>query len=382
MAVDLFANAAATTLAASSLAGATSLTVTSSTLFPAASTAASTQFRVLIDSELMIVTNVSGTTWTVTPAAEGTVAAAHTAGAAITAIATAAGLQSFRASSVYGGASDGSATISTAITVYRDMLYQDLVIANGGVLNMNGFRLFVNGTLTVATGGVVHADCADASQNVLTQWCSNIGMFNRAGAGGSSNSNAAGSAGNTGNTNGSLVGGAGGAGGSGSGGTLAGGAGGGTSQTLTVNNVVVQGTLDFLRSIPYALSGVGMAFQNGNAFSHSVTGGGGGGAGGGDATPTGGGAGGGGGGVLLVVARYVVNNGTMRAKGGAGAARGYGTNPGGGGGGGGGLVLVSTTTFTGTQPTAPGGLGGAGLGTGLAGTAGTAGPVIVNLWGQ
>ena len=91
MAADLFANNASTTLAALVAAGATSLTVTSSTPFPAAS-AATGQFRVIIDSELFTVTNVAGTTWTVTPGTEGTTQAAHASGAPVTAIVTAAAL--------------------------------------------------------------------------------------------------------------------------------------------------------------------------------------------------------------------------------------------------------------------------------------------------
>ena len=91
MAADLFANNASTTLAALAAAGATSLTVTSSTPFPAAS-AATGQFRVVIDAELFIVTNVAGLTWTVTPGAEGTTQAAHASGATVTAIVTAGAL--------------------------------------------------------------------------------------------------------------------------------------------------------------------------------------------------------------------------------------------------------------------------------------------------
>lgn len=96
MAADLFANNAQTTLAAAITAGAPTLTVTSSASFPAVTTAAATQFRVLIDTELFIVTNVTGTTWTVTPATEGTTAAAHALNAPVTAILTAAGLATRR----------------------------------------------------------------------------------------------------------------------------------------------------------------------------------------------------------------------------------------------------------------------------------------------
>ena len=91
MAVELFANNAQTTLAALVTAGATSLTVASSALFPAASTAGG-QFRVLIDTELFLVTNVTGATWTVTPGAEGSTQAGHASGAPVTAVLTAGAL--------------------------------------------------------------------------------------------------------------------------------------------------------------------------------------------------------------------------------------------------------------------------------------------------
>ena len=94
MAVDFFANNAQTTLAAGIAAGATTLTVASSTPFPAVTTAAATQFRVIIDAELFLVTNVTGTTWTVTPGTEGTAQAAHANAAPVTAILTAAALAS------------------------------------------------------------------------------------------------------------------------------------------------------------------------------------------------------------------------------------------------------------------------------------------------
>ena len=95
MAVDVFANAANTTLTAALTAGATSLTVTSSTPFPAVTTAAATQFRVIIDSELFIVTDSTSTTWTVTPAAEGSTAATHLVSAPVTAILTAGAVRGF-----------------------------------------------------------------------------------------------------------------------------------------------------------------------------------------------------------------------------------------------------------------------------------------------
>jgi hypothetical protein len=86
MAIELFADNATTTLASSPSAGATSFTVASSSGFPAAVTGTS-QFRVLIGTEIVTVTNVSGTTWTCTALAAG-----HTSGDAVSQVVTAAGL--------------------------------------------------------------------------------------------------------------------------------------------------------------------------------------------------------------------------------------------------------------------------------------------------
>ena len=72
------ANFAQTTLgAAITDTSGTSVTVASSTGFPA------TPFIVSIDTECLLVTNVSGTTWTVTRGYEGSTAATHLNGAAV-----------------------------------------------------------------------------------------------------------------------------------------------------------------------------------------------------------------------------------------------------------------------------------------------------------
>jgi microcystin-dependent protein len=85
-----YANDAVTSLAGSITAGATSLTVVSSTGFPAAN------FRIRIDAEIMLVTAVSGTTWTVTRAVEAVagqqVATAHSSGATVGHVLTAASI--------------------------------------------------------------------------------------------------------------------------------------------------------------------------------------------------------------------------------------------------------------------------------------------------
>ncbi|MCA1841556.1 MAG: hypothetical protein LC723_14875, partial [Actinobacteria bacterium] len=103
MARDLFTNQAQTTVSSGGTtapaAGTTeSWTVASSSSFPAASNAAIpvTQFYVAdpaLPSESILVTNVSGTTWSVTRGADGTTPVAHTAGFTIKNVVSAAWLQ-------------------------------------------------------------------------------------------------------------------------------------------------------------------------------------------------------------------------------------------------------------------------------------------------
>lgn len=87
MSTEQFANKAASNLASSIGSGDTTLSVVSASAFPA-----SGNFRILIDSEIILVTAVSGTTFTVTRGAESTSAASHASGAAVTHILTAGGL--------------------------------------------------------------------------------------------------------------------------------------------------------------------------------------------------------------------------------------------------------------------------------------------------
>jgi len=87
MSSEQFTNLAITTLASNiTTTGATSVVVSSATNFPT-----QPQFRILIDSELMLVTAVSGTTFTITldgRGIEGTTAATHTAGVPVAEVVT------------------------------------------------------------------------------------------------------------------------------------------------------------------------------------------------------------------------------------------------------------------------------------------------------
>jgi hypothetical protein len=82
--LEQYTNSASTTLNGSINNSVTSLVVTSATPFPTTG-----NFRILIDSELMLVTAVSSTTFTVTRGIESTSAASHSSGATVTEILTA-----------------------------------------------------------------------------------------------------------------------------------------------------------------------------------------------------------------------------------------------------------------------------------------------------
>jgi len=88
-------SAGSTTVSGSLTASATTLAVTSAASFPATA-----EFRVKVDSEVLLVTAGAGTTsWTVTRSADGTIAATHTAGTTVTLVERAA------VASCVGGAS-------------------------------------------------------------------------------------------------------------------------------------------------------------------------------------------------------------------------------------------------------------------------------------
>lgn len=93
MPVELFSNNASTTLNGLVDSVVTSLVVTSAALFPVAVTGVS-QFRIIIESEILIVTNTAGLTWTVTRGAEGTTAAGHATGIAVVQIISGGGVTS------------------------------------------------------------------------------------------------------------------------------------------------------------------------------------------------------------------------------------------------------------------------------------------------
>lgn len=88
MGKENYVNKVVTNLAASITSTATTLTVVSSAGFPT-----SGQFTVTIGGELILVTGVSGTTWTVVRGQEGTTAGARTAGLYVYAVLTDASIR-------------------------------------------------------------------------------------------------------------------------------------------------------------------------------------------------------------------------------------------------------------------------------------------------
>lgn len=98
MALELLANNAASTLNAGIDSSQTTLVVASATGFPTTG-----NFRIKIDSEYMLVTGVSGTTFTVTRAIESSTGASHSSGASVDHILTKAGVEEYLADRVATG---------------------------------------------------------------------------------------------------------------------------------------------------------------------------------------------------------------------------------------------------------------------------------------
>lgn len=114
--MEQFANTAATTLASAiTSTSATSISVSSATAFPSAG-----NFRILIGTELLLVTAVSGTTWTVARGQESTTAATAISGAAVTEVLTAGALAAFRSDSISSGTHSARPTAGVAGRLYLE----------------------------------------------------------------------------------------------------------------------------------------------------------------------------------------------------------------------------------------------------------------------
>ncbi len=267
------------------------------------------------------------------------------------------------ATDTYGDGSDGDVTVAGTTTLTENTYYDNLVVT--GTLQPSRFLVFVRGRLsgngTIADDGN-NAAGAVAGTALASAYLGGASAGGAGSAGGSAGSNGSAaassrSAAGTGGTSGD------GGGGGISGGGQAGGSSGGA--TVVSVNTGSNASVFLYRNGAYDVT-----------FTRP-TGGAGGGGGGARASSTGGGGGGGGGGILI---RCLVCDftGTISVRGGNGgnAVLGAGLGAGGGGGGGGGWVTVVSDEFRQT-PTIDnaGGNGGAAVGTGVAGTAGSQGPV-------
>jgi hypothetical protein len=160
----------ATTLSSAITAGSTTVTVASPVGFPTYGT-----FTIKIDSEYMVVTAGAGTsTWTVTRAQQGTTAASHSQGVAVTHVDPATGELSWNAT---------TKVLTVSGTIYID---GSAKIDNGALNQYDGqAALYLSGTMYFngkLCGGVSGADCNFAAWNPNTEMLTIV--TERAGVGG------------------------------------------------------------------------------------------------------------------------------------------------------------------------------------------------------
>jgi len=131
---EKFANSASTTInqGGGIAAGDTSVIVTSAALFPS-----SGNFRILIDSEIILVTAVSGSTFTIVRGQESTSAASHANGAGVTHILTAGAITQAKADAVL--IRSLHSTINNGASPYTVTASDDTiqVDTSGGVVTIN-----------------------------------------------------------------------------------------------------------------------------------------------------------------------------------------------------------------------------------------------------
>ena len=251
----------------------------------------------------------------------------------------------------FGGGFDGDVTITSAVSIVRDMYYNNLTISGVGTINASGYRVFVAGTLTVsgsvATGKINRNGNSGANATTQSGGGAAGGQVSRffggstgsqaGGAGGAAGlvgANAVTNSGNTGNLGGDP-------GQSGNGGAGTGAAGGvsvAPSLIAAGDTIINNRYSDFFYRAAAVVTG-GAGGQGGS------------GGGGGTGNGGGGGGGGGGGTIVWVAARTIdltsavgpvlASLGGPAGNGAGLAAAGGGGGGGGGAGGGGGYVFFA-----------------------------------------
>jgi hypothetical protein len=359
--------------------------------------------------------------FTGTPTAPTAASGTNTTQIATTAFVQTAVQQSSSLVGMFGDGLSGNATITGPLSLSNDAYYNDLTISGAGSIFLNGFRLFVKGTLDISNAGANaiynNGFLGDGATGVTAGNNTAGSTLGRGGYGqttsgwhsGGTGSNVAYRGGNGGggasiNTNNAgagvqspastlaVSGGTGGTGGKGGNSTIGTGGNGGAGQTTGASPAVV-----YVRTLVNDLGRIQTIRQSTSATTITTVAaagayhGGGGGGGGSSTAGNGGGgsAGGGGGGNTIVYARQIVvgagtNASAIAARGGDGGSSTYTptTNIGGGGGGaggGGGYIYLVYGTITGGTYTfasangGTGGNGGNGNGTGLGGQGGAGG---------
>jgi hypothetical protein len=155
MADEQYKNNLATTLSGAINASVTSLTVASATGWPTTG-----DFRILIDSEILLVTAVSGTTFTVTRGAESTTAASHSDGAAITHVLTAGALEALlaRTTTVAASSLSGTLAVGTGGTGSTSFTAGSIVFSNGTILTQDNSNLYWDDTNNRMGIGVIPSE--------------------------------------------------------------------------------------------------------------------------------------------------------------------------------------------------------------------------------
>lgn len=172
--VQLFTNNAVTTLAAPASNSATTLTVSSSSLFPSPTggnwfiaTLEHIVSGVVTVNEIVKVTNVSGTTWTVVRAQEGTSAVAWLSGDTVALLPTAGGLAQFAQPGLVNG--DCTVNSSFAITCTKT---SGTAFGTGATARFSYGPIYQSGNVTC----VIESPSGNGqSANLASVSCSSVG---------------------------------------------------------------------------------------------------------------------------------------------------------------------------------------------------------------